>query len=55
MTTDVIVNGNPRIRFEKLMRYMPNLLRKTLPVEYAAGVAGSLTKGRAPRKASLTS
>ena|SRR5215204_5185139 len=31
MTTDVIVNGSPRIRLEKLTRYMPPLLRKTRP------------------------
>src|SRR5215217_7394534 len=27
----VIVNGSPRIRLEKLTRYMPPLLRKTRP------------------------
>jgi hypothetical protein len=31
MTTDVIVNGSPRIRFEKLTRYMLSLLRTTPP------------------------
>ena len=31
MTTDMIVNGSPRIRFEKLTRYMLSLLRKAPP------------------------
>src|SRR5215211_2312815 len=31
MTTDVIVNGSPIIRLEKLTRYMPPLLRKSRP------------------------
>src|SRR3954454_7560374 len=37
MTTDVIVNGSPRIRFEKLTRYMLSLLRTTPPEERCSG------------------
>jgi hypothetical protein len=53
-TTDAIVNGNPKIRFEKLTRYMSILPPKAPPYwNMQAGVAGSLAKGRVSRMVSL--